>query len=82
MSVRSAVSCENWRHRPGFYTGSQAYYLQGMVPPLPPAAFTAAKPGVAALGGSGFAILGASVLILAGLVSFNLLPRPAGERSR
>jgi len=60
----------------------QAYYLQGMVPPLPPAAFTAAKPGVAALGGSGFAILGASVLILAGLVSFNLLPRPAGERSR
>jgi hypothetical protein len=23
MSVRSAVSCENWRHRPGFYTGSK-----------------------------------------------------------
>ena len=59
----------------------QAYHLAGMVPPLPTTAFTAAKPGMAALGVSGLLILGASALILAGLAVFNLLPRAAEERT-
>ena len=56
----------------------QAYALPGMVPPLPPTAFTAAKPGVAALGAGGITILTASVLVLVGLAFSNLARRPAG----
>lgn len=59
----------------------QAYYLPGMIPPLPSVAFTAARPGVAPLGVGGLKILSVSALILAGLVFFNLLSRPAGERN-
>lgn len=54
----------------------QAYALRGMVPPLPATAFTAAKPGIAALGAGGVTILAASAIVLAGLAWFNLGRRP------
>ena len=50
----------------------QAYYLRGMVPPMPAAAPAALRPGSAALGGSGVLIVGLSVVSLAALGFFNL----------
>lgn len=60
----------------------QAYYLRGRVPPLPATAFNAAKPGIAALGAGGIAILSASAIILAGLACFNLVRQPAGAKNQ